>query len=95
MAAKKSQVKKILGEKSVGIDTAFYCCDRRTFYSIKELRDALSDMSDDVFKYHVNDQKNDFYNWVLYVFQEGALASEIQNKKTQKDMKKAIDKFLK
>ena len=44
---------------------------------MKELAEGLVAMSDDVFAYHVNSEKNDFCNWVRDVIQDDELASDL------------------
>ncbi len=51
--------------------------------SIQELTDALETMSEDMFKYHANEYKNDFANWINDVFEEGNLANEIKKAKSR------------
>ena len=55
-------------------------------------------MTDDIFKHHVNEMKNDFANWIKDVFKEEKLAKELF-KTTDKDktqiiiLKHVIGKF--
>src|SRR5512136_5816 len=55
----------------------FWCCDGRILKNLRELCDALGAMSDDVFAYHVNAAKNDFYNWVKDIVKDDALAGDL------------------
>jgi len=45
--------------------------------SLLELVDALEFMDDETFRYHVNDVRNDFYNWIKDVFGEEELAVRV------------------
>ena len=56
----------------------FRCNDGRVMRDIKELAQALNDMSDETFAYHVNETKNDFGNWVQDVIGDKALASNLR-----------------
>lgn len=46
--------------------------------SIKELASALEGMSEDVFRHHVTEVKNDFAKWVEDIFDEKKLAEEMR-----------------
>ena len=59
-------------------DKYFVLCDGRKIKSGKELADTLQSISDDMFKYHVTDTKNDFANWINDVFGEPDLAKKIR-----------------
>jgi hypothetical protein len=60
----------------------FWICDGRILRNLSELAAALKGMNPDVYRYHVNAEKNDFANWV---------AAIIGDEKLAKDMKKAKD----
>ncbi len=49
----------------------------RTLSTLDDLYSALSNISDDVFYYHVNENRNDFYNWVKDVFKNNKLAEDL------------------
>ena len=55
----------------------FIVTDGSKLKDLKELADALDKMTDDVFKHHVNDFKNDFSSWVRDIFDEEKLADEL------------------
>ena len=38
----------------------FYLNDGRILRNMEELRDAINSMSDELYAYHVNEEKNDF-----------------------------------
>jgi len=57
----------------------FVMCDGKQVKNFKELADILRIVSDDVFFYHVNEQRNDFATWVKDVFNEQDLAKRMQN----------------
>ncbi|MEM2121667.1 MAG: helicase HerA-like domain-containing protein [Candidatus Woesearchaeota archaeon] len=62
--------------------------------SIYDLIEELEVMSDDVFYFHVNDYKNDFENWIRFVFLNNELADKISKMKTKRDMLKAIGEYI-
>lgn len=55
----------------------FYASDGKMISSVKGLIDALSMMSEDAFRSHVNSSKNDFANWIRDVLNDGLLADKI------------------
>ncbi|MFT4303846.1 MAG: DUF5752 family protein [Candidatus Woesearchaeota archaeon] len=68
--------KKIPGE--VPEKYHFYLNDGRRLKDLYELIDALDSMSDEVFKYHVNESKNDFSNWIKEVMDDQTLAEDLK-----------------
>lgn len=49
----------------------------KTLSKLGDLHKALKTMTDSVYEYHVNDNRNDFYNWVKDVFQDHKLAEDL------------------
>lgn len=97
---KKSVKKKIIKKKArvedkfVVSELAFYSCDNSVYYSLKELSNGLENMSNDTFNFHVNDLKNDFKNWIKYVYKELELSRSVSKAKDAKDMKRIIKSFI-
>jgi len=67
-------------------DKYFVLCDGRKVKSGKELADILQLVSDDIFKYHVTDTKNDFANWINDVFGEPDLAKKIRTMRNKMEV---------
>jgi hypothetical protein len=63
--------------KEVNPEQYFLVCDGQVLKNIFDLVDALDCMSEDVFCYHVNDERNDIFNWLKDVFKEEELAERI------------------
>ena len=57
----------------------FYCRDGKVFKNLKDLRDGLANINNDVFLHHVNISKNDFARWVLDVIKDNTLASKLSD----------------
>lgn len=55
----------------------FRCHDGDVYWNLRDLARALSSMRTDVFELHVNEQKNDFANWIADVIGDHALAREL------------------
>jgi hypothetical protein len=62
--------------------------------SIHDLKNALENMDDQTFYYHVNDNKNDFSEWVRGVFKNTNLAEKISLCKTKEEMVKVLNSEL-
>jgi len=56
-----------------------FLLEGRPIKSLRQLAKALPSMSDSTFNHHVNEHKNDFYNWVLHVYKDQKLANKIKN----------------
>ena len=77
----------------------FVVADGRKLSNIVDLAYALDDMPNDIFNHHVNEEKNDFSNWVRDIFNENKLAEDIAKKKSQMEiqlsvMKHVLNKFM-
>lgn len=59
-------------------DKFFYLSGGGVIRSLKELVDALKDMDDSVFRFHVNDSKNDFAEWVKHAVDRPEIAEKIR-----------------
>ena len=68
----------------------FYVCDGTVIKAVQELPDALRNMSPEAFTFHVNEQKNDFFNWIRDVFELTHLARNIKNVKRKETMAKKV-----
>lgn len=68
----------------------FYLKDGRRLKNVFELVDALEDMSEEMFKEHVTQTKNDFSNWIKDVFEEHGVAKEIEKVRSRIDTQKAL-----
>lgn len=61
---------------------------------LKELNQALEKMSEEVFKYHVNGEKNDFSTWIKDIFKEDSLANEIKKFNTRIEHQLTVQKHI-
>jgi acetate kinase len=57
----------------------FVLSDNRIIKSLEELIAVLKTIDRKTFEYHVNDSKNDFANWIKYVFKNRRLADNIES----------------
>jgi len=77
----KSMAAKRLGD--VAKEKKFWCYDGRYLKNLQELEEALEQMADETFRYHVNDTKSDFSNWVRDVIGDDKLSRDL-NKSTNR-----------
>ena len=80
--------KKILGEAPV--EHHFVVADGKKLKNIIELADALETMSEEIFRHHANEFKNDFSSWVKDVFYDHSLAEDISRAKNRLETQIAI-----
>ena len=80
--------KKILGEAPV--EHHFVVADGRKLKNIIELADALETMSEEIFRHHANEFRNDFSSWVKDVFYDHSLAEDISRAKNKLETQIAV-----
>lgn len=80
--------------KDVKPDCYFLVVDGSTIKNLLELADALRTMSDDVFYYHVTNDRNDFSNWIRDVFEEKELAEELSKLHSKMEAQVAVLRHL-
>jgi hypothetical protein len=71
----KQAAEKLLAD--VPAEKVFWCCDGRSLRNIRELGEALAEMTDDTFAFQANSCKNDFTDWVNDVIKDGKLARDL------------------
>ncbi len=78
---------------NVAEHSTFRCHDGQVFWNVRDLARAGSSMPEDVFTFHVNDQKNDFANWIADVIGDRSLARELwQTKNPATTMQRLADR---
>lgn len=70
---------------------SFWLCTNEQLRSLEELSVALKKASDDVFRYHVNRDKNDFEAWIRETIKDKELAREISRIKTRTTLIRKLD----
>ena len=73
--------KKIFGEAPV--EHHFVVADGKKLKNIMDLADALETMSEEIFRHHANEFRNDFSSWVKDVFYDHSLAEDISRAKNK------------
>ena len=81
---------------SINPEHYFILCTGQNIKSLEELLDVLKKIDKKTFEYHVNDSKNDFSNWIRFVFKSKRLAETIADYGYHERplMIKAIKRFL-
>lgn len=77
MKITKEKAEKMLA--NVPNENFFYCCNGFVLKNLEELQLELRIMSDEVFFHHVNNEKNDFSNWIKDIIDDEKLADNIKN----------------
>jgi hypothetical protein len=84
----KSVAEKRLGE--VSQEKRFWCHDGRYLKNLQELEDALEQMTEETFRYHVNETKSDFSNWVRDVIGDEKLSRDLEKSATRAQSAKSV-----
>lgn len=74
---------------------SFYVSDGSVYKNYLELLAGLKAMHADTFKYHCNEEKNDFMNWARDVFGDKRLAKDIAACKTKNTMARKVSARIK
>ena len=72
----------------------FYLNNGKKLKNISELMESLKYMSQDLFSFHVNEQNNDFANWIRDVFGAKELSRRIRLARYPSTMLKSIKKYI-
>ncbi|MCX8147097.1 MAG: hypothetical protein N3D84_01370 [Candidatus Woesearchaeota archaeon] len=72
----------------------FYVHDGTILKNLNDLIKALDKMTDDIFYYHANKEKNDFSNWIRDIINEPLLSKVIVGK-NRLETKREIINYLK
>jgi hypothetical protein len=92
--AAASSAKKQSIARSVGPEYYFFLVDGRPLKNLLELADAMEEMTEEAFKHHVTETKNDFAKWVHDVFGDEELAIKLGQSKTKNHHQLVILKHL-
>ena len=86
--------KKALSDVS-GSDQAFWFSNGTIAKNIYEFVSTIESCDKGVFDYHVNSEKNDFYNWILNVLGDDILAKRVKKELDQKKFVKKLRRRIK
>ena len=74
----------------VSDDNVFYCANGETFKNIVDLGNSLSEMDEETFSSHVNEEKNDFANWIYDSVGDVLLAETLRELSELEDTKREV-----
>ena len=74
----------------VPANTSFWLCTNEYLRNLDELAKSLHEVNDEIFRYHVNRDKNDFEVWIRDVISDKELAREISRIKTRETLVRKI-----
>ena len=80
------RITKSIAEKrldDVSQEAQFWCEDGRFLKNLKELKEALEQMTEEIYHYHVNETKSDFSDWVRDVIGDEKLARDLRKSSTK------------
>ena len=72
----KQEAKRFLS--NVPEEYVFRCCDGQILRNMKELGDALNNMTYETYVFHANKERNDFGNWARDIIKDEMLAKDLQ-----------------
>jgi hypothetical protein len=84
----KSVAEERLG--NVSQEKQFWCHDGRYLKNLEELKVAVEQMTEETFRYHSNEAKSDFSNWVRDVIGDEKLSRDLQKSATQAQAAKSV-----
>ena len=99
-ASSKKATKKVSSASKPSVradahpDKVFVLVDGKRVKNIKELADVMDDIEDYVFNHHVNENNNDFENWLTHVFNDIALARKIAGCKDKKHVQLVLYRHI-
>ncbi len=88
MSHEKSKIKKLPMEQY------FFLSNGHVFKNLLDLVENIEFMDEDIFKCHVNENKNDFANWIRDVMQENELAEKLQKTKDKNETQMLLLKHV-
>src|SRR3989338_2486683 len=91
MATKEEAVNYL---RNVAPEQCFWVNNGPILKNLEELSNALPQMSSDTFSHHVNNEKNDFSNWVRHVIGDEKLANDLLSSKSRESALKKVSSRL-
>ena len=75
-------------------DHVFRVTNGKTIKNLYELASELASMDEEVFRHHVNDERNDFHNWILHIVRDEHLAQVFSEIRDRRLMLAAVEKRI-
>ncbi len=83
-----AEARRTLGK--VSLTDGFWLCTNENLRSLDELSAALQKADNDVFRYHITRDRNDFEVWIREIVKDKELAREIARVKTKETLIRKI-----
>jgi hypothetical protein len=90
---KMVKISKTIGEEGladVPQEKRFWCSDGRVLKNLSELETVLKEMSEETFRYHSNEVRSDFSNWVRDVIGDEKLSRDLQKSTARAQAAKSV-----
>ena len=84
----KQEAQRVLA--NVPEEYVFRSCTGYILHNMKELREELQTMPNESYAFHVNMEKNDFFNWVRDIIKDDRLAKDLQKSPNQAQAAKLV-----
>ena len=84
----KQQAKRLLAD--VPEEYVFRFGDSHVLRNMKELANELRSITDEVYGYYANSEKNDFVNWVRDIIKDDVLVKDLQKASTRMQAANAV-----
>ncbi len=88
----KDEAKNYLGDAAP--EKCFWVNNGPILKNLDEFANCLPQMNDECFQHHVNNDKNDFSNWINEVVGDKKLANDLLSSKTKNSMIKKVNNRL-
>ena len=75
-------------------ENVFWPRDGRVFHNLQDLAEGLQTMSDETYRHHVNDTKNDFCNWVRDVIGDGRLVQDLMKARSASQAARVVSERI-
>ncbi|MBN1377548.1 hypothetical protein JW949_04435 [Candidatus Woesearchaeota archaeon] len=90
----KATKKSSILNKEISPEKYFILNSGKAIATVRELVEELQIMNDELFRHHVNDERNDFANWIQDVFEDKKLAKKLREIKDREKTRTAIYKHI-
>ncbi len=80
--------------KNVPSNKVFWLQEGQSASNIKDLYMAIKDMNEENFVKFCNDEKNDFYNWIVDVLEDHELGANLAGVKSHRETQNIIKKYV-
>jgi len=90
----KKQERMIYKTKSAPPEQGFKFNDGRFIHTLQEFEEELKTMNDEEFSMHVNDQKNDFADWIEHAVGIKEVAQRLRPVKSKSQASEIYERFF-